>query len=332
MLDQVINCAEPCHELKQQIAAALWDTPGSEISSLNFFFTYYAKQCELIALHEGGTHVSLKTHQDIMRIVQLFKDNRPHDEILLLTGTPGADRRRDYSIDLAARLYLMMEFGNLPYVYSGCKQLEWSQGSLRDFIVKRFEKKRELGHDNIKLEKIFNARNLRKIGGVEVAWTANLADHLRLMKDDKIVAIFHHASFLRRQQRDASLYPKELITETLNTIALLFPKWDQGTRAWYLQESSLRGLDTYAIEVGHLDTDQRQIENFTYWHDRLVILKQVFDEARPNTLQHWWNDRRNGVQWYTFWVAILILILTVFFGLVQSIEGALQVYKAFNPT
>lgn len=170
------------------------------------------------------------------------------------------------------------------------------------------------------------------------------------MKDDKVVAIFHHASFLRRQQRyarkvcsfqihdankpafrDASLYPKELVTETLNTIALLFPKWDQDTRAWYLQESSIRGLDTYAIEVGHLDTDQRQIENLTYWRDRLVILKQVFDEARPNTLQHWWNDRRNGVQWYTFWVAILILILTVFFGLVQSIEGALQVYKALNP-
>ncbi|KAL6408767.1 uncharacterized protein AUP68_07713 [Ilyonectria robusta] len=331
MLDQVIDCTEPCHELKQQIAAALWDTPGSEISSLNFFFAYYAKQCELIALHEGGTHVSLKTHQDIMRIVQLFKDNRTHDEILLLTGTSSADSQRDYSIDLAARLYLMIEFGNLPYVYSGCKQLEWTQGSLRDFIVERFEKKQELSHDNIKLEKVFNARNLRKIGGVEVAWTANLADHLRLMKDNKVVAIFHHASFLRRQQRDASLYPKELITETLNTIALLFPKWDQDTRAWYLQESSLRGLDTYAIEVGHLDTDQRQIENFTYWHDRLVILKQVFDEARPNTLQHWWNDRRNRVQWYTFWVAILILILTVFFGLVQSIEGALQVYKAFNP-
>lgn len=153
MLDQVIDSTEPCHELKQQIAAALWDTPRSEIASLNFFFTYYAKQCELIALHDGGTHVSLKTHQDIMRIVQLFKDNHTHDEILLLTATSRTESQRDYSIDLAARLYLMMEFGNLPYVYSGCKQLEWAQGSLRDFLVERFEKKPELGHDNIKLER-----------------------------------------------------------------------------------------------------------------------------------------------------------------------------------
>lgn len=61
-----------------------------------------------------------------MRIVQLFKDNRIHDEILLLAGTLGGDRQRDYSVDLAARLYLMIEFGNLPYVYSGFKQLEWA--------------------------------------------------------------------------------------------------------------------------------------------------------------------------------------------------------------
>jgi hypothetical protein len=69
---------------------------------------------------------------------------------------------------------------------------------------------------------------------------------------------------------------------------------------------------------------------FIYWHDRLVVLKQVFDEATPRTLLQWWYDRRNGVQWYTFWVAIVVLALTLFFGLVQSVEGALQVYGTFR--
>lgn len=91
------------------------------------------------------------------------------------------------------------------------------------------------------------------------------------------------------------------------------------------------GLDSYLIEVGQLTADKRRLEHFRFWHDRLVLLKQVFDEARPKNIWQWWYDRRNGVQWYTFWVAILVLILTVFFGLVQSIEGALQVYKAFHP-
>lgn len=38
--------------------------------------------------------------------------------------------------------------------------------------------------------------------------------------------------------------------------------------------------------------------------------------------------RRDGVQWYTFWTAIVVLILTVFLRLVQSVEGAIQVYEA----
>jgi hypothetical protein len=74
------------------------------------------------------------------------------------------------------------------------------------------------------------------------------------------------------------------------------------------------------------------MDNFRYWRERLCILKQVFDEAEPATLSQWWYDRRKGPQWYTFWVAVAVLVLTVFFGFVQSIEGALQVYKAYHPS
>jgi hypothetical protein len=84
------------------------------------------------------------------------------------------------------------------------------------------------------------------------------------------------------------------------------------------------------IGTRNLNAERRQIENFRYWHDRLVVLKEVYDDARPNTLSQWWYDRRNGVQWYTFWVALWVLILAIFFGLVQCVVGALQVYKAFN--
>ena len=87
------------------------------------------------------------------------------------------------------------------------------------------------------------------------------------------------------------------------------------------------------ISVGNLNSEKRQIENFGYWHDRLVILKEVYDEARPNTLSQFWYDRRNGPQWYTFWVALLVLVLTVFaiiIGLVQCVESGLQIYIALK--
>lgn len=57
----------------------------------------------------------------------------------------------------------------------------------------------------------------------------------------------------------------------------------------------------------------------------------VFDAAEPSTMAQWWYDKRKGSQWYTFCVVIVVLILTVFFGIVQSIEGALQVYAAYHP-
>jgi hypothetical protein len=125
------------------------------------------------------------------------------------------------------------------------------------------------------------------------------------------------------------LFNGDFIDETLRTLALLFPRYDKDTVSWYKKLSPLFSLDNRAIQCGHLRAEDRHIENFAYWHDRLVVLKQVFDEAEPNNLSQWWYNRRNGVQWYTFWVAVTVLGLTVFFGLVQCIEGALQVWRSW---
>jgi hypothetical protein len=129
--------------------------------------------------------------------------------------------------------------------------------------------------------------------------------------------------------RRSSLFPDGLIDETLHTLALLFPQSEKPNQKWFQTQTVI--IDPRLFRCGQLRTDDRQIGNFGFWHDRLVMLKQVYDEARPDNVLQWWYDRRNGVQWYTFWVAVLVLILTVFFGVVQSIEGALQVYKAYYP-
>jgi len=133
---------------------------------------------------------------------------------------------------------------------------------------------------------------------------------------------------------DSSIFPDGLINETLRTLALLFPQSDNLTQKWFQRLCSSQSVpvDRRLRKCGQLRADDRQIENFIFWHDRLVMLKQVYDEACPSNVSQWWYDRRNGVQWYTFWIAVLILILTIFFGMVQCIEGAIQVYKAYHPT
>lgn len=127
-----------------------------------------------------------------------------------------------------------------------------------------------------------------------------------------------------------SLLPAGVAHETLQTLALLFPSGDSTTKKWFFKLSGAADLDGHVISCGRLRTDHRQVEKFVFWRDRLVTLKQVFDETQPKTISQWWHDRRNGVQWYTFWVAVVVLMLTIVFGFIQSVEGALQVYTAFK--
>jgi hypothetical protein len=110
--------------------------------------------------------------------------------------------------------------------------------------------------------------------------------------------------FLTSTEFHSKLFPPGLAEETLNTLALLFPSSDKKVEQWFQNVQKSRTettkLDTEVIKCGHLRAEKMQIENFKFWHDRLIILKQVFDQSRPSTLAQWWFDRRNGVQWYVF--------------------------------
>ncbi|KAH8779343.1 hypothetical protein BGZ57DRAFT_821832 [Hyaloscypha finlandica] len=342
-----------------ELITRLWSCdPSSKLDNkeldLESYFAYHKKQCSL-ALHDGGRHISARTHYDILEIAADLEEGLSRETIrerlsLKLVGPKPSNENEllDSSIDLTARLVSMMDIGVLQYGFSGRRELVWNQGSLKEFVNGYFNVPVMLGQD-VKLERTFNARNLCQIGGISIVLTDNLADHLRMIDDeDKKVAIFHHASFLKCQQRYISIlsahvrthqtnsisavFPPGLIEETLRTLSLLFPQSDKGTAKWFRKQPYSLHIDSQVVKCGRLKADDRQIEKFKFWHDRLVILKQVFDESRPNTLSQWWCDRRNGVQWYTFWVAILVLSLTILFGMVQSIEGALQVYKAYYPT
>ncbi|KAH0541247.1 hypothetical protein FGG08_004252 [Glutinoglossum americanum] len=328
-------------ETKCEIIKHLW---GGSVRSRQLFtgeinydpyFHYYAEQSGL-ALHDGGRHTSVRTHRDIIEIAQHLRNGSTRDEVKrllrpkLTTSVPNEDELLNGSIDLAASLLLMMEIGSLQYGFSGRTQLAWTEKSLEECVREYYSHPPALGHESVKLEKMFTARNIGRIAGIKIVWTRNLADHLRMINEDTEVAIFHHVTFLENQQ--SSILPDGLADETLRTLTLLFPQAEVHTRKWFQKLAPSLNLDCRVIKRGQLRADDRQIENFHFWRDRLIILKQVFDEARPRTISQWWCDRRNGVQWYTFWVAILVLALTICFGLVQCVEGALQVYKAFVPS
>jgi hypothetical protein len=200
------------HPSKPVVVEQLWGSQPSKLTLLereanleaffDLYFRYYAKQCNLIGRHAKGSNSSVETHKDIMNIAQLLQQPLSREEVWMRMSDflKAADKEQhENSINLVARLLLMIKFGDIPHECGGGRHIEWSHGSLVEFVHDYFSPPPACGHERIKLEKSFNALNLQRIAGIQIRWTDNLADHLRMMDDDKAVAVFHHASFLEYQ-------------------------------------------------------------------------------------------------------------------------------------
>jgi hypothetical protein len=134
-------------------------------------------------------------------------------------------------------------------------------------------------------------------------------------------------------------FPSGFAKETLDTLSLLFPSTDRKTKHWLEGElradSVVSKVDLGLLRVGSIKAghSSRRLENYRFWRDRLGALRDAIDEATPpsKALLKALSDRKQGDRWLNSWVATVAISLTLFFGLVQSIEGAFQVYKAYHP-
>jgi hypothetical protein len=174
-----------------------------------YFTEWYEDQCE-----RSAGQISSSTHGEIIEIIHLLQAENASKESIkdkLRERYVGATRipeekPLDGSINLAARLWLMLSIGELENCLTPGPTIHWDEGCLNDAI------KTELSPtipntfnrtDDTTLPKSFNALNLERIGGIRICWTSNLAEHLIMKDDDTRVLIFHQASFLRFH-RDAN--------------------------------------------------------------------------------------------------------------------------------
>lgn len=196
-------------ETKQAILSTIFDynfdgdnNPDRCIPS-DSYFSYYK-----MAVEETPVHHTTDTHQGIADLVSLFKRSEAtRDAVKNILRERLLDHELDDSeeilenwITLAARLLLMVPTGGLatgkPIRISGETKLDWKDGTMRDLLNREIVPETTM-KEGIKLEKIFNARNLERVAGIKIRWTSNLADHLRMREEDTAVEIFHYASFLR---------------------------------------------------------------------------------------------------------------------------------------
>ena len=118
------------------------------------------------------------------------------------------------------------------------------------------------------------------------------------------------------QQETNSIFPDGLLDETIRTLDLIFPFGDDRTKAYLEAE----GYVFYGLTLPrHSRYTRADLNEFDYWGDRLAILYDLLEQP-PSTLAAMSYDRRNPMQWWTFWLAVFFSIMTLSFGVAGGVN------------
>lgn len=175
----------------------------------------------------------------------------------------------------------------------------------------------------IKEEYHASAEALNRIVDIRIVWTDDLRQHLAYYESSRQVMIFRHASFLKRR-RDQG-YDEKFLLEASRTMGLLFPYGESTQGRW---KRRIRRKADPDIEAGIACSVPRELSHYGHWQERLSVLQTALDTSKPRGLKQLYWDKRDSSQFYTFWFAVLAIVLTLLFGLVQSVTGVLQVIKS----
>ncbi len=104
------------------------------------------------------------------------------------------------------------------------------------------------------------------------------------------------------------MIPKDVLREAIETLNLLFPVYDPATEKLLMNQQQKIPFHAEAPVGG-----PRGLNIFEYnvWRDRLLELYENVYLSPPASVAQLWKDRRNPQQFWTFWIALLILALTI---------------------
>lgn len=197
------------HGTKAEICRELWGEQPKrqkDATRMRPYWQYFHRKCAE-ALGDQGRHVALRTYRDVVEVSHQLKADIPRNTIQdamrskLTTIHTNEEELLENSVNLATSLLVMIDCGSIALVFSGNTEISWVDGSIREYLKDYLSGAPVLSHSGVKLQKNFTARNLCRIAGIDIIWTDNLVDHLRLTEDDSKVRIFHHASFLEYQSQ-----------------------------------------------------------------------------------------------------------------------------------
>lgn len=194
--------------VRQEIITRLWTSPQrldieAEPHVYQAYFEYYENACATFLEDEHAA----RTHWDIVRIVSYLNSNGSEEKSKIRTQLCHAyphlsndSRRMDNSIELAARLWLMINIRSSTSIVSRSSLIWPESSSLAEVIRARFGTIPPFRPTSkLTFSRLFNVCNLERIGGFRILWTDNLLDHLALDDDgmNKAVYVYYHVTVLQ---------------------------------------------------------------------------------------------------------------------------------------
>lgn len=156
-------------------------------------------QCCAIVVCDGSG-----SYEHLMKAIAILKRDKIDTETFnaeYAALVPNAtSEEAEMCMVLATRLLSMLKIGPMKGYSMPGTELPWAPDprcSIREHVNAEFDTKFEAV--DVKLPRLFNACNMERIAGIEICWTSNLIDHLKMRDDDTTVTIFYHAAFLKAQ-------------------------------------------------------------------------------------------------------------------------------------
>ena len=221
--------------LQAKVIRGLWnDQISTPFQPENYtaYFGYFKSECEN---WQASGPLEIVTYGDLLDLVQHLQVNRAEtltsskllsffpivvaqqtlrngicdvSKSVALRHTDCNKESVHNSLCLAVRLWLMVNVGSPANSVSqngGRLNAEWaSDESLDEVISRTFPKDRsQTNPKRLRWPKSLNAWSLERVGGFEIIWTSNLADHLCFDEDSERISLSHHGRFLQ-DSRDSS--------------------------------------------------------------------------------------------------------------------------------
>lgn len=320
-------------EVQQYVKDVFWPQSKSSTAEFASYFKYVQWTLSMLSWPDGivdSNQFAARTYGDLAKITRWLELNTNCSRLAIAEKL-----REDFpyctqaqilrSVDLTVRLWLTLyvrsEDFPLGPSLSDITEVRWHQKiSLKTMIEETLPTGSYAAmNQRTSIDSSFTAKNLRKICRITIHWTANLKDHLSYERSTSTLRLFPHKICLISHLESTDVLPKGLVAETLRTLDLLFPFSKESTQK-YLDETGQQFYRTSSPDLSRA-TDFRE---FRYWRKRLVELQDVYQEAPKGVIQMWY-DRRNPMQWWTFWLAAAIALLTVVFGIINAYTGFRQV-------